>query len=106
MHCLLHRFLLGAFPANEELVSEDLIRVCAAVRGSKWEEVGIFLVSVEDLDEIRKAYGGNAIRMFRVLEAWKMRVSPTVGELLRWFEEVGVNRVHIKKKYEQLFSRK
>ena len=71
------------------------------MRGSKWEDIGIFLISPEVLEEIRKSYGGNGVRMFKILEAWNMAESPTVGQLLGNFEEVGVNRCHIIKKYEE-----
>ncbi|XP_065841535.1 putative mitogen-activated protein kinase kinase kinase 7-like isoform X2 [Oscarella lobularis] len=96
----------GAFPANEDIVSENLMRACATRAASKWEEMGI-LLDVQDLDEIRERYRGIMPRMFKVLELWKMREqSPTVGKLLRWFQEVGVSRYAIKSKYEELFSRK
>ena len=78
------------------------MRACAAVKGSKWEEIGVLLIGSEDLDDIRKAYGGNLVRMFQVLESWNTAKSPTVGQLLMWFEEVGVNRCHIKRKYDEL----
>ena len=71
------------------------------MRGSKWEEIGIFLISSEALEQIRKSYGGDSVRMFKILEAWNMAESPTVGQLLGHFEEVGVNRCHIIKKYEE-----
>ena len=77
------------------------MRACAAVRGSKWEDIGIFLISSEALEEIRKTYGGSTTRMFKVLETWKLVESPTVGQLLGHFEEVGVNRYHIIEKYEE-----
>ena len=82
------------------------MRACATRAASKWEEMGI-LLDVQDLDEIRERYRGIMPRMFKVLELWKMREqSPTVGKLLRWFQEVGVSRYAIKSKYEELFSRK
>ena len=80
------------------------MRACAKVRGSKWEEIGVFLISSEDLDEIRKSYGGNSVRMFKVLETWKLVKSPRVGQLLKWFKEVGVDRSNIKEKYLELFG--
>ena len=94
----------GAFPADEDFVSIELIRACAAVKGSKWEEVGVYLLSVDDLDEICKSYGGNNVRMVRVLESWNTAKSPTVGQLLKWFEQVGVNRSYIERKYDELLS--
>ena len=94
----------GAFPADEDLVSIELIRACAALKGSKWEEVGVFLISMDHLDEIRKLYGGNTVRMVSVLESWSTAKSPTVGQLLKWFEQVGVNRSHIERKYDELLA--
>ena len=82
------------------------MRTCAAFKGSKWEDIGIYLISLEDLDDIRKSYGGNGVHMFKVLESWNTAESPNVGELLKWFEEVGVNRNHIKRKYEELYASK
>ena len=38
--------------------------------------------------------------MFKILEAWTLAKSPTVGQLLRLFEEVGVDRSNIEEKYE------
>ena len=99
-------FFSGAFPADDELVSLDLLRACAAVKGSKWEDIGVFLIGSDDLDDIRRAYGGNVVRMFKVLESWNMAKSPSVGQLLAWFEEVGVNRSHIERKYNELYASK
>ena len=71
------------------------------MRGSKWKDIGIFLISLEALEEIGKSYGGDGVRMLKVLESWSIAESPTVGQLLGHFEEVGVNRCHIKAKYEE-----
>ncbi|XP_065839231.1 death-associated protein kinase 1-like isoform X3 [Oscarella lobularis] len=90
------------FPADDDLLSEDLIKACAAVKGSKWEEIGCLLLSFEKVEDIRKPYGGNFVHMIKVLEAWNTAKSPTVGQLLAAFEAVGVNGCHIKKKYEEL----
>ena len=94
----------GTFPADGEPISVNLMRACAAVRGSKWEDIGIFLISSSALEEIRKSYGGDSVRMFKVLEVWNLAKSPTVSQLLACFEEehIGVNRRHIKTKYEEL----
>ena len=80
-----------------------LIQACAAVQGSKWEAISIYICP-NALDDIRKSYGGNEVLMFKVLEAWKLEKSPTVGELLKWFKQVGVNRRTIEDKYEELFG--
>ena len=74
------------------------------MRGSKWEELGFLLISFEDLEEIRKLYGGNSVRMFKVLDTWKLAKSRTVGQLLKWFKKVGVDRCNIEEKYEELFG--
>ena len=95
-------YFSGTFPADEEPVSVNLMRACAAVRGSKWEDIGIFLIDLGDLEEIRKSYGGDGVRMIKVLEAWKLEKYPTVGQLLACFEEVGVDRHTIQTKYEEL----
>ena len=80
------------------------MRACAALKGSKWEEIGGFLITLDNLDEIRRSYAhsGNVVRMLKVLDLWNTAKSPTVGQLLMLFEEVGVNRCHIRRKYEEL----
>ncbi|XP_065838506.1 death-associated protein kinase 1-like [Oscarella lobularis] len=92
----------NTFPADEEFVSEDLMKTCAAFKGSKWEDLGCLLVGLEKIKDIRKPYGGNLVHMLEVLEAWNTEKPRTVGQLLTAFEAVGVNRSLIKKKYEEL----
>ena len=77
------------------------MKACAAVKGSTWEDLGC-LFSVEEVEDICKSYGGNFVRMVKVLEAWKRAKSPTVGQLLAAFEAVGVNACQIRKKYGEL----
>ena len=81
------------------------MRACAAVKGSRWEDVGVLLgISLDDLQEIGDSTRGFVSRMFKVLKSWSEKAdSPTVGKLLKWFEEVGVNRRHIKMKFKELF---
>ncbi|XP_065830441.1 death-associated protein kinase dapk-1-like isoform X2 [Oscarella lobularis] len=94
----------STFPADEESITVNLMRACAALKGSKWEEIGGFLITLDNLDEIRRSYAhsGNVVRMLKVLDLWNTAKSPTVGQLLMLFEEVGVNRCHIRRKYEEL----
>ena len=95
---------LHAFSSEHHLVPDDLLRACAAVKASKWEEITVFL-GIDDLDEIREFSSSNVTRMFKVLKSWSERAkSPTVGKLLKWFEEVGVNRRLIIMKFEELYG--
>ena len=64
----------------------------------------MLLISLEDLEDIRKSYGGNSVRMLKVLDTWKLAKSRTVGQLLNWFKKVGVDRTNIEEKYEELFG--
>ena len=84
------------------------MRACAAVKGSKWEEIGVYLITSEDLENIRlnSDAGGNFVRMFKVLDSWNVAKSPKVGELLHWFHQVSVGRTAIKMKYEELYGRR
>ena len=82
------------------------MRTCAVLKGSKWEEIGVVLgIDLEDLEEIGNSTRSNVTRMFKVLKSWSERAkSPTVGKLLKWFEEVGVNRTLIKTKFNELYG--
>ena len=88
------------------MVPDDVMRACAAVKGSKWEDIGVFLgINSDDLEEIRDSTRSVVSRMFKVLKSWSEQAkSPTVGKLLRWFEEVGVNRRLIKTKFNELYG--
>ena len=83
------------------------MRACAAVKGSKWEDISVFLgISLDTLQEIRDSTPSVVLRMFKVLKSWSEKAnSPTVGKLLKWFEEVGVNRRLIKMKFEEHYGR-
>ncbi|XP_065838981.1 death-associated protein kinase 1-like isoform X2 [Oscarella lobularis] len=96
-----------SFPSDDELVPDDVMRACAAVKGSKWEDISVFLgISLDTLQEIRDSTPSVVLRMFKVLKSWSEKAnSPTVGKLLKWFEEVGVNRRLIKMKFEEHYGR-
>ncbi|XP_065830506.1 death-associated protein kinase 1-like isoform X2 [Oscarella lobularis] len=96
----------GIFPADEDLASAEFLTACAAVDGSKWEAVSIFLgTSLNDRHDIGEFTRDNFVRMFKVLELWtKQSASPTVGGLLRWFQQVGIARSAIKSKRAARFS--
>ena len=80
---------------------------CSRVKGSLWEDIGACIgIDLNAIDEIRDITRSNTLRMKKVLDLWNAAESPTVGELLRWFKEVGVNRTVIKTKYEDLYGRK
>ncbi|XP_065845194.1 putative ankyrin repeat protein RF_0381 isoform X2 [Oscarella lobularis] len=99
------RFRLDSFPADDELVPDELVKACAIVTGSKWEDIGMLLgISDSDLDDVR---GSTTLaRMIKVLDLWRKREeSPTVGKLLRWFEQVDVNRRAIERKFDELYGR-
>ena len=94
----------GSFPADNDSVSVDLVKTCAVVAPTKWEEIGYLLTDLNTVEEIRERTNGNVPRMIKVLETWKLRAkTPTVRKLLKWFEEVGVAREAIKKKYLELY---
>ena len=97
---------LDIFPSDHEVVPDDVMRSCAAVKGSKWEEIGVLLgISLDNLKEIGDSTSSVVIRMFKVLKSWTERAkSPTVGKLLKLFEEVGVNRRLIKMKFDELYG--
>ena len=86
------------------MVSDDLLKACAASAGSKWESIGNFLI--DDVDEIRESTRDNKARLLKVLKAWKNASTslPTVGKLLKWFHEVGIAERVIKEKYIELFG--
>ncbi|XP_065839980.1 receptor-interacting serine/threonine-protein kinase 4-like isoform X2 [Oscarella lobularis] len=89
--------------AHEETVSNDLMKACAAVGGSKWEDIAIALgISLDERKYVRDLTCTDFSRMFMVLEFWKKQtVSPTVGQLLYWFNEFGINRRSIEEKLQQ-----
>ena len=94
----------GSFPADDDLVSIDLIKTCSLVAPSKWEEIGHFMIDSNTVEEISDRTKRNAPRMIKVLETWKLRAeTPTVRKLLQWLKEVGVTREAIKKKYLELY---
>ena len=95
--------LLGSFPADDEEVSQDLIRACAFVKPSKWDEFGLSLgVSLADINEIGESTNSHISRMFRVLESWRLAKWPTVGQLLAKFETFRVNRQAIESEFKKL----
>ena len=89
-------------------MSLDLIRVCAIIEPSKWEDIGLLLLSPEDLNNVheRCKSKSNFSLMIMVLHTWNVAESPTVGSLLEWFHRVGVNRHDIKMKYANWFGSK
>ena len=93
------------FPDDDELLSDKVITACSRVRGSLWEEIGACITDLNAIKQIREDTRSNTLRMKMVLDSWKTATQPTVGELLRWFEEVGVNRRVIKMKYEDLYGK-
>ncbi|XP_065839335.1 death-associated protein kinase 1-like [Oscarella lobularis] len=94
----------GLFPTDNDSVSADLVKTCAVVAPTKWEEIGCLLTDTNTVEEIRERTNGNVSRMIKVLETWKLRTeTPTVRKLLQWFKEVGVTHGAIKKKYLELY---
>ncbi|XP_065838957.1 death-associated protein kinase 1-like isoform X3 [Oscarella lobularis] len=95
--------LKGAFPRDSMSVSIELIRTCAVVAPSKWEDIGHLLIDSNTVDEIGERTRTNLSRMVKVLESWKLGAkAPTVGELLKWFELIGITRGVIETKYLEL----
>ena len=97
-------FRLDSFPADDELVPDELVKACAIVTGSKWEDIGMLLgISDSNLDDIRGSTSSSLARMIKVLDLWRKREgSPTVRKLLGWFEQVDVNRRAIERKFDEL----
>ena len=96
---------LDSFPFEQDLVPDDLLRACAAVKASNHMGRDQRFPGIDNLDEIRDYSRSNAARMFKVLKSWSKRAkSPTVGKLLKWFEEVGINRRLIIMKFEELYG--
>ena len=96
--------LLGSFPADDKLVSEDLIRACAFVKPSKWDAFGVaFGASDADLKEISK-FDSLATRLFMVLEAWRIAKWPTVGQLLSKCKILGVSRQAIESRFKEMYE--
>ncbi|XP_065845230.1 ankyrin repeat domain-containing protein 18A-like [Oscarella lobularis] len=93
-----------SFPADDELVPDELVKACAIVTGSKWEDIGMLLgISDSNLDDIRGSTSSSLARMIKVLDLWRKREgSPTVRKLLGWFEQVDVNRRAIERKFDEL----
>ena len=96
---------LGSFPADDEPVSNALMKACASIDGSKWETLAIALdISLNDRKDIGEFTRENFSRMFKVLELWKKQsTSSTVGQLLCAFREFcDISRRAIKKKFNEL----
>ncbi|XP_065839213.1 death-associated protein kinase 1-like isoform X2 [Oscarella lobularis] len=94
-----------SFPADDEPVSDALMKACASIDGSKWETLAIDLdISLNDRTNIGEFTRDNFARMFKVLELWKKQSrSSTVGQLLRSFREfIGISRRAIEKKFNEL----
>ena len=97
-------YIPGGFPSNDELISDDLMKTCACVQGSKWEAIGSLLIDLDALEEIREITRDNTLRMMKVLKGWQLKTErATVGRLLKWFEQVGINERAIKMKYSELY---
>ncbi|XP_065839216.1 death-associated protein kinase 1-like isoform X2 [Oscarella lobularis] len=98
-------FPSGPFPADDEPVSNALMKACASIDGSKWETLAIALdISLNDRKDIGEFTRENFSRMFKVLELWKKQsTSSTVGQLLCAFREFcDISRRAIKKKFNEL----
>ncbi|XP_065845813.1 uncharacterized protein [Oscarella lobularis] len=93
-----------SFPGDDELLTDQVITACSRVRGSLWEEIGACVIDLDAIKQIRDDTRSHPLRMKMVFDSWKTAKSPTVGELLHWFEEVGVNRTVIKTKYKDLYG--
>ncbi|XP_065842926.1 death-associated protein kinase 1-like isoform X2 [Oscarella lobularis] len=98
----------GSFPADDDPVSDSLLKACAAVDGTDLDDMCMFFdIGDDDLHDICEKTKGIVARRFKALKLWKKREkAPKVSLLLGLFDQVGVGRHVIQKKYEQLCSRK
>ena len=56
---------LDSFPLTiDELVPQNLLRTCAFVKESKWEEIGVvFGIGLDDVEEIGDSTSSNVARI-------------------------------------------
>ena len=99
-------YCLDSFPTDDAPLSDDLIKACALVKGSLWQNLGVSLIKEDDLHYIREHFDHNYARMVEVLKLWNKAKSPKVGRLLAWFEHFGVSRRVIQIQYNDLPGRK
>ena len=102
---------LGPFPADDEPVSDKLIKACAAVEGTDLNDICLFFdINDDDLQDIREKSSGIVDRRFRVLSLWKKRAEapapPTVRVLLGLLRQMNIGQLIVEKKYQALFGRK
>ena len=76
--------------------ADDLMRACAAVDGKI-----LLLHALGISNDVRNLTRGSFSRMLKVLEVWRKQAVSTVGQLLRWFNEFGINRRSIEEKFQQ-----
>ncbi|XP_065839077.1 death-associated protein kinase 1-like [Oscarella lobularis] len=101
----------GPFPADDEPVSDKLIKACAAVEGTDLNDICLFFdINDDDLQDIREKSSGIVDRRFRVLSLWKKRAEapapPTVRVLLGLLRQMNIGQLIVEKKYQALFGRK
>ena len=61
----------GHFPDDDDVVSEDLIKVISSVASSKWEDICCDLLSAKAMTEIRRWNHSNKVSLALALEKWK-----------------------------------
>ncbi|XP_065844346.1 death-associated protein kinase 1-like isoform X2 [Oscarella lobularis] len=101
-------FPSGSFPANDEPVSDGLLKACAVVDDTDLGEICLhFHISGNERSNICEETKDVADRRFRALRLWKKRreEEPKVSLLLGLFGQMNVGRYIIQKKYEELCPR-
>ncbi|XP_065839207.1 death-associated protein kinase dapk-1-like isoform X2 [Oscarella lobularis] len=98
-------FPSGSFPADDEPVSDGLLKSCAAIDGTELDNICLYFdIKKDDRLEICQSTTGVPARRFEALSLWKKReeAAATVNRLLGWYEKMGFSRRFIREKYEQM----
>ena len=91
---------LAAFPSDGCEVTDGVIRAAAAAGSSRWEDIAIELVDVEDFSQLQ---GSNKVKLIRAISIWKLKLEkvPQVRHLLSIFKCGGVSRRAIVSNFQE-----
>ncbi|XP_065839693.1 death-associated protein kinase 1-like isoform X2 [Oscarella lobularis] len=89
-----------AFPSDGCEVTDGVIRAAAAAGSSRWEDIAIELVDVEDFSQLQ---GSNKVKLIRAISIWKLKLEkvPQVRHLLSIFKCGGVSRRAIVSNFQE-----